>query len=266
MWAMDDEGQMTIESLAAAARTATSTVRMYQSRGLLPPPERHGRIGYYGPGHLARLRLIAQLQQEGFSLASIKRLTDAWESGRGLDDVLGLEAQVSAAWAPEEPVRLKLMQFAKLFSGQKVTPSIIRRAVRLGLVGMDGIDIVVKNPKFLEIGTELTSIGIPISEILDEFEVLQSMTDAIAERFTGVFERHMWNQFVAAGMPGDQIRPLTESLHRLSALAEAVVDVALRDALRRKASDFLAGQASRLGQASVRDELRPAARAAGLDV
>jgi DNA-binding transcriptional MerR regulator len=263
---MDDEGLMTIESLAAAAGTATSTVRMYQSRGLLPPPERRGRIGYYGHGHLARLRLIAQLQQEGFSLASIKRLTDAWESGRGLDDVLGLEAQVSAAWAPEEPVRLNPAQFARLFSGQKVTPGVIRRALRLGLVRMDGLDIVVRNPKFLEIGTELTRLGIPVSEILDEFEVLQSMTDAIAERFTSVFERHMWDPFVAAGLPADQIRPLTESLQRLSALAEAVVDVALRDALRRKARDFIAGQASRLDEPGIGDGLRPAARAAGLDV
>jgi DNA-binding transcriptional MerR regulator len=263
---MDDEALMTIESLAAAADTATSTVRMYQSRGLLPPPERRGRVGYYGSGHLARLRLIAQLQQEGFSLASIKRLTDAWESGRSLTDVLGLEAQVSATWAAAEPLRLKPMQFAKLFSGQKITPGIIRRALRLGLVSMDGLDIVVRNPKFLEIGIELARIGIPVSETLEEFEVLQSMTDAIAERFTGVFERHMWDPFVAAGLPGDQIRPLTESLQRLSALAESVVDVALREALRRKASEFLAGQASRLDEATVRDGLRPAARAAGLDV
>src|SRR5215469_5205231 len=92
---MNDEVQLTIEELASQAGTATTTVRMYQSKGLLPPPERRGRVGYYGQGHLARLRLIAQLQEQGFSLASIKQLTDAWESGRGLDDILGLEAQVA---------------------------------------------------------------------------------------------------------------------------------------------------------------------------
>ena len=36
---MDDEGLMTIEDLAGQAGTATSTVRMYQARGLLPAPE-----------------------------------------------------------------------------------------------------------------------------------------------------------------------------------------------------------------------------------
>src|SRR5580700_6221771 len=98
---MDNEGQMTIEELASQAGTATTTVRMYQAKGLLPPPERRGRIGYYGQGHLARLRLIAQLQEQGFSLASIKRLTDAWEDGRSLDDVLGLETQVAGVLAAE---------------------------------------------------------------------------------------------------------------------------------------------------------------------
>jgi hypothetical protein len=40
----------------------------------------------------------------------------------------------------------------------------------------------------------------------------------------------------------------------------------LRDALRRKASEFLAEQATRLDEAGALDRLRPHARAAGLDL
>jgi DNA-binding transcriptional MerR regulator len=260
---MNDEHGLTIEDLASQSGTATTTVRMYQSKGLLPPPERRGRIGYYGEGHLARLRLIAQLQEQGFSLASIKRLIDAWESGRGLEDVLGLEAQVASAWAPETPVRLGLGQLKELFGGKLLTPAVIRRAVRMGLIGLDGTAVIVKSPTMLRIGLELAQIGIPVNEALDELEALKSTADSIAERFTGVFERNMWQQFVAAGLPADQIRPLTASLRQLSALAEDVVDTVLRDALRRKASEFLAEQAGQLGQPGIRDEL---ARSAGLDL
>jgi DNA-binding transcriptional MerR regulator len=255
---MTDQGLMTIEELASQAGVATSTVRLYQSRGLLPPPERRGRIGYYGPGHLARLRLIAQLQEEGFSLAGIKRLTEAWENGRGLDDVLGLETQVAAAWAAEEPVRLEPAQFAELFSGQEITPAVIERALRIGLVAFDGGDIVVRSPQLLEIGSELARSGIPVAETLGEFEALQSVADSIAERFTAVFERHMWVPFVDAGLPGNEIQRLTASLQRLSALAESIVAVTLRDALRRKAAGFLAQQALRFDEAGVLDEPRPA--------
>jgi DNA-binding transcriptional MerR regulator len=263
---MNDEGRLTIEELASRAGTATTTVRMYQSKGLLPPPERRGRIGYYGEGHLARLRLIAQLQEQGFSLASIKRLTEAWESGRGLDDILGLEAQVAATWAPEAPVRLKLAEFKELFAGQVITSAIIQRAVRMRLIGLDGIAVTVNSPKLLEIGLELARSGIPVQETMDELEALQTAADSIAERFTKVFERNIWEPFVAAGLPAGQVRPLTESLQRMNTLAESVVEVALRDALRRKAAEFLAQQVGHLGKAEVRDQLRPLVRAAGLDV
>jgi hypothetical protein len=76
----------------------------------------------------------------------------------------------------------------------------------------------------------------------------------------------MWHDFVQAGMPSERIAPLTESLSRLSALAEDVTGLVLRDALRRRASEFLAEQATRLDEAGVLDGLRPRARAAGLDV
>ncbi len=66
--------------------------------------------------------------------------------------------------------------------------------------------------------------------------------------------------------PTGQVRPLTESLQRLSTLAESVVDAVLRDALRREAGEFLAQQAACLDKAEVRDEFRPLVRAAGLDM
>jgi hypothetical protein len=239
---------------------------MYQSKGLLPPPERHGRIGYYGQGHLARLRLIAQLQEQGFSLASIRQLTDAWESGRSLDDILGLETQVAAAWAPEQPRKLTMSEFRKIFSGHGMTPAVMRRASRMGLIEIRGLSVQVKSPRLLQIGVGLLEEGVPMGEMLDELEVLQGMADTIATRFTAVFERNRWQPFAEAGLPAGQIRPLTESLRRLVALGEDVVGVVLRDAMRAKAGEFLAQQAERLDSAGIRDEIVPIARSAGLDL
>src|SRR5580658_393500 len=158
---------------------------MYQARGLLPPPDRRGRVGYYGSGHLARLRLIAELQEQGFSLASIKRVAETWESGRGLEDIMGLEAQVATAWGPEVPLRLPADEFAARFYGQEMTLEMVQRAIGLGLIELDGSDVVAKRPRFLEIGSELARLGIPNPEILDEFEALQAAADEIALRFVG---------------------------------------------------------------------------------
>src|SRR5258708_34769254 len=67
------------------------TIREYQTMGLLPPPERRGRVGTYDEEHLNRLRLIGRLQKRGYSLAGIRDLLDAWASGRTLPAVLGVE-------------------------------------------------------------------------------------------------------------------------------------------------------------------------------
>ena len=67
---------MTVTELADAVGMTPRNVRAYQSRGLLFPPEIHGRKARYTAAHVARLQLIASLQREGFTLASIKRLLE----------------------------------------------------------------------------------------------------------------------------------------------------------------------------------------------
>lgn len=68
--------ELTIEQLAAQSGMSVRNIRAHQARGLLEPPEVRLRVGYYGPDHVIRLRLIRDLQDEGFNLAGIKRLLD----------------------------------------------------------------------------------------------------------------------------------------------------------------------------------------------
>ena len=263
---MDPATSMTIDELAHRSGTAASTIRLYQTKGVLPPPTREGRVGRYGVGHLARLRLIASLQEQGFSLASIGRLVDAWENGRGLDAVLGLEAQVVAAWGDEEPMHVRPEELGTHFPEGFLTPEAVQRAMALGLVGLQGEHVVVHSPRFLEIGSELAGLGIPIDETLDEYEELLAATSAVAERFTGLFERHLWGPFVERGLPAEEVRHLVEVLQRLSSLAEGVLTVTLRHSLKRAAATFVASQAEQLQEAGVLDAVRPLAAAAGLDL
>ena len=44
-----------VEELAAKAGLSVDTVRYYQARGLLPPPTRSGRVGWYHQEHLERV-------------------------------------------------------------------------------------------------------------------------------------------------------------------------------------------------------------------
>jgi DNA-binding transcriptional MerR regulator len=66
--------RLRVEDLARRAEVSVDTIRFYQKRHLLPPPEREGRIAWYGPPHVERLGRIRDLQRRGFSLAVIRRL------------------------------------------------------------------------------------------------------------------------------------------------------------------------------------------------
>jgi DNA-binding transcriptional MerR regulator len=87
-----------IDELARLAGTTVRNARAYQDRGLLPPPARVGRVGWYSEAHLARLRLIGRMLGRGYSLANIAELIDSGVRGRDLADLFGSEAVTSAPW------------------------------------------------------------------------------------------------------------------------------------------------------------------------
>jgi DNA-binding transcriptional MerR regulator len=85
--------EYTIDELARTADTTVRSVRVYHERGLLPPPDVRGRIGYYGQEHLSRLRMISRLLSRGVKLNGIRELLAAWDRGEGLADVLGVAGE-----------------------------------------------------------------------------------------------------------------------------------------------------------------------------
>lgn len=234
----DEAADMTIDEIARHAELPASTVRLYQNKGLLPPPERRGRVGYYGAGHRDRLRLIAHLQERGFSLAAIKEALDSWNAGRSLDHLLGVSD--IAPSLGREPLRLSPLELAERFEGVDLTQDDIQRAVEIGLVEIDGADLAISNEAFADIGPAVARLGVPVSEILDEYEALRAVVSDIAERFRRVFERHLWDPFVEAGMPADEVPGLASDVGQLTDLATNVVTIELHDRFAAFAADYLA--------------------------
>ena len=229
---------MTIDQLAHQAGTPTSTVRLYQNRGLLPPPRRQGRMGYYNTEHRDRLRLIAHLQERGFSLAAIKETLDHWTEGRSLAHLLGV-SQIAPS-LERKPVRLSPEEFAGRFAGVDITQEDIQRAVRIGLVELDGTDLSIPNESFIVLGAGVARLGIPVSEILDEHEALTISVNGIAERFREVFQRHFWEPFVSKGMPAEEMPFLTTAVSQLTELATSVVTAELHERFAAFAEQYLA--------------------------
>jgi DNA-binding transcriptional MerR regulator len=238
--------EWTVDQLAHDHGLPVSTVRLYQTRGLLPPPRKEGRVAYYGPDHRRRLAQIAQLQERGYSLAAIKELLDAAAAGRSLPTVLGMGDR-AATWVGEEPATLGLAELVARLPGVEPTPELLARVARLGLVHLtDEGEAIVDSPSFLDIGSRLVAMGVPADAVLDAYEVLRATTDDVAAQFTELFRRHFWASFEEEGLPAARVPEVAGALEQLGPLAEAVVVVALRHSLRAAAEAVLAEQAGRL--------------------
>jgi MerR family redox-sensitive transcriptional activator SoxR len=74
---VDDDAQLTIGEVAQRAGVATSTVRFYERRGLLPADARRSGQRRYRPETLRRLVFIGMLQDAGLSLDDIAGVLDA---------------------------------------------------------------------------------------------------------------------------------------------------------------------------------------------
>lgn len=231
---------MTIEALAERSGTTTRNIRNYQTLGLLPKPTLSGRVGSYNEGHLARLRLIDQLQSHGFSLAGIGQLLAAWEQGRTLADLLGFEAALTAPWSDEESALVSLDEILGQFPESITDPSLAARSIEAGLIAFEGTQVRVSSPRLLHIGAELVRSGVPLGAVLDEMDTLKEELDRIAQRFVAMFDRYQWEPFAAAGMPAEAVGEVTDALRRMRPLALATIETLLAQAMGRRVADSTA--------------------------
>ncbi|MGH2767591.1 MAG: MerR family transcriptional regulator [Actinomycetota bacterium] len=247
------EDEMTIDDLARAAGATTRNVRAYQTRGLLPPPRMVGRVGYYGQGHLARLKYIANLLQRGFSLAAIHALLKAWQEGRSVSDILGFEEALSAPWSGETPEVLSRSRLEEMFPEAVEDEELVGRAINLGLLVPEGDDFNVRSPRLVQVGAEMVAGGIPLAVVLDQHEILLADMRRAADRFVRLFDRFVWEPYVAAGLPGSGLAHITETLRRLrptvSVAVQAVLEQAMDEAVAASTAESVRRLVARRGPA-----------------
>ncbi|MGW1027299.1 MerR family transcriptional regulator [Streptomyces sp. NPDC002577] len=213
---MTEGREYRMTELAEEAGITVRTLRFYRERKLLPPPRREGRIAWYGEHHLARLRTISALLERGHTLNGIAELTEAYDHGRDVVELLGLGAP-----SEETPVRLTPEELADRFAGE-VTPENFTAALDLGYLGTDGGEIVHVSRRLLEVSSAVVREGIPLAAVLETGRRVREHADALAEIFTELIVTHA----------------SPEDVERMRPLAKSVVEAELSLALdRRLAAD-----------------------------
>lgn len=219
-----------IDDLARAAGTTVRNVRVYQDRGLLPPPRREGRAGVYGEPHLARLRLIGQLLERGYTFAHIGEFLEAWQRGRNLTDLLGLEEVLTTPWSDEVDDYISAEELVAMFG--EVSPEDLETAEAQELVVQDGDRFRVPSPRLLHAGSELVKAGIPLSVVLGLSAQLARDMEASARRLVGAVADHV--VLPATQSYDASLAEIGALINRLKPLAQLAVDAHLARAMERQ--------------------------------
>ena len=227
----EEEGppnELTIEQLAAQVGMSVRNIRNHHTRGLLPAPEVRSRVGYYNADHVARLRLIQDLQADGFNLAAIERLLSGSE---GLANrLLGLRHAVTAPFEPERPEVVTAAELQQRFGTVSAKDAELVRRLRL-LVPLGDDRFEAPSPALLNAAEEVMALGISLHAALALVERVSRDCDSIARSFTRLFLKEVWEPFEQAGQPQERWDELIAAVGALRPLASEALLALFKQAM-----------------------------------
>jgi hypothetical protein len=146
--------------------------------------------------------LISRLQARGYSLAGIRDLLDAWESGKNLPAVLGMEVGLAAL--DETPVIITAAELGRRIPG--LTTSERRRAQRVGLIHArpDG-RFVVRSPALVALIADAVAAGLPLATALELVGDIRDRLGGLADAVARTFVDGMWAPAAADGRAQDML-------------------------------------------------------------
>lgn len=220
-----------VDDLARRAGVSVRNVRVYQDRGLLPPPRREGRTGWYNESHLARLELITRMLDRGYTFATISELLTAAQSGLRIEDVLTTDDVNETAQQVRRSTMIGRDELEAMF-GEDVSDADLLRGVELGVTAKVGDDYRVDNPVLLEAARILAATGIPLAHILDQTEGVRRDLDDVAQRFVAL----VTDRFLGEGQdPFDTdastVGEIVEVVNNLRPLVHRAVSALLVEAM-----------------------------------
>ncbi len=216
------ENDLTIEELAARTGITVRNIRSHRARGLLPAPEVRDRVGYYGPEHLERLKMIQELQSDGFNLKGIERLL-AQNPGpaerflsfqRALDEFDG-----------EQPQTFTREELRERFDN--AGDDALKRALDAGaLVPIDDERFEAPFPSLLDAAEGVIDSGVPLDHALSVIAKVRSRCQSVSREFIRLFLQDVWKPFEEEGYPEERWPEVERALDRLRPISlQALVAV-----------------------------------------
>ena len=230
------EWPITIAELAERVGMTPRNIRAHQSRGLLPPPVRKGRVACYGEEHEAVLLRIKELQARGYNLVAIEEQLHA-----SSQEFASLHRLVLAPLIGRDEIILTWAEIAGMFD-QEPDPERYRRAVESGLVEVtDEGDLLAPSASLLHAAREVMDRGMPFQEMFDLQVEVAGETRSIARRFVELCLRCALAPYDAADeVPTEQWDEVRERFEDLYQRMTSVLGASFAVSVRRAAEELLA--------------------------
>jgi DNA-binding transcriptional MerR regulator len=223
--------RLRIDDLAQAAGIPSGTIRFYQREGLIDPPEREGRVAFYAPKTVDRLRRVRALQAQGLPLGLVGDLLAREDRGEDISGWLALDTAVfgpRGAGEPVDPDALHALGLGDDDLAALERAGVLRR-------GDDGALTAV--PGMLELTARLLDGGVPPDAIRAGAEVIAGRLGEVAaamatlgwDVFAAERERLTADEPVAQEVL-DKLQHLRSLAHRIvSTLFAELLDEAIRE-------------------------------------
>jgi DNA-binding transcriptional MerR regulator len=189
--AAEEPTRYTIDELAAVSGVPSRTIRFYQAKGALQPPERRGRVAYYADEHVERLKLVGHLQDRGLSLKAIRDVIQRADAGDfSVGEWLGIGEVLQAPWTDDRPRMYTEAELADLF-GDSSRPGLIADLIRAGMLRREGAGdaaaYVAPSPGLLQIALRLDSAGVSLEAAEKAHEILRRRLSRAADELAEFF-------------------------------------------------------------------------------
>lgn len=200
---------MTLEELCARVGMSVRNVRFYTTRGLVPPPHKKGRSGYYSAQHLARLELVSELQSHGFTLSAIEKYVSSIPAGATPEDI-ALHRAMLAPWSADLPVQMTREELAERI-GRDLDDASLRTLTALGIISRheDGYRVATSQ---LSVGLSLVELGFPSEAAIAAGQVYLRHGREMARELNDIFRTMLW--------PAYRENPSVEEAEKLQRIVE----------------------------------------------
>lgn len=178
-----------MEQLAAACDVSVDTIRYYQALGLLPSPQREGRVGWYVAEHADRIREIRSLRGKGLTLAAIKRVVTG-ELGHADVD---LAAAVAAARGDAAQDELFTLDGFAQRAGvpASLIQAVEREGIRLGREIEGEQRYASADIDIVRTALRLLDFGLPLGDLLALARDTDAAMRSVADRAVDLFDEHV---------------------------------------------------------------------------